>query len=48
MMNSNDEIIALVAGGAGQIGAGIVHAFLNRDATVVVLSRSQKYLNDLH
>lgn len=38
----------LVAGGAGEIGAGIVRAFLDTDATVVVPSRSQDHLDDLH
>ncbi|MQA83661.1 MAG: SDR family oxidoreductase [Streptosporangiales bacterium] len=39
--------VALVAGGAGAVGEGIVRAFLQRGATVVVPSRSAERLIDL-
>lgn len=38
---------ALVAGGAGNVGEGIVRAFLNDGATVAVPSRSAEKLDDL-
>lgn len=39
--------VAVVAGGAGAVGEGIVSAFLRRGATVVVPSRSAQRLRDL-
>ena len=38
---------ALVIGGAGEVGEGIVRQFLNAGATVVVPSRSQIRLDEL-
>ncbi len=38
---------ALIAGGTGGVGEGIVRAFLNQGATVVVPSRSQEHLEQL-
>lgn len=40
--------VAVIAGGAGEVGEGIVKAFLTDGATVVVPSRSQEKLNQLH
>lgn len=42
-----DGKIALVIGGAGEVGEGVVRQFLNHGATVVVPSRSQYRLDDL-
>ena len=39
--------IALIAGGAGEVGEGIVRTFLTRGATVIVPSRSPKKLEQL-
>ncbi|MGL4630457.1 MAG: SDR family oxidoreductase [Leadbetterella sp.] len=39
--------VAVVLGGTGGVGEGIVRAFLQADATVVVPSRSDAKLNDL-
>src|SRR5699024_6749253 len=47
-MTPRDDTVVLVAGGAGEVGAGIVQAFLDKDATVIVPSRSQEHLDDLH
>ncbi|WP_306059106.1 SDR family NAD(P)-dependent oxidoreductase [Natronococcus wangiae] len=47
-MTNRKDTIVLVPGGAGELGAGIVRAFLNGDATVIVPSRSQEHLDDLH
>lgn len=42
-----DGRVALVAGGAGTVGSGIVHAFLHAGATVLVPSREQARLDAL-
>jgi 3-oxoacyl-[acyl-carrier protein] reductase len=42
-----DGRVALVAGGAGTVGSGIVHAFLNAGATVIVPSRERARLDAL-
>lgn len=47
MMTSQKDTTVLVAGGAGEIGAGIVRAFLDTGAAVIVPSRSLEHLNDL-
>lgn len=47
-MTSHNDSIVLVAGGAGEVGAGIVRAFLDTGATVIVPSRSHEHLDDLH
>lgn len=47
-MTSHTGTIVLVAGGAGEVGAGIVRAFLDAGARVIVPSRSQDHLDDLH
>lgn len=39
--------IALIAGGTGGVGEGIVRAFLKEGATVVVPSRSSENLEQL-
>jgi hypothetical protein len=39
--------IALVAGGTGDTGAGIVHAFLREDATVIVPAKSARSIASL-
>lgn len=46
-MTSQNDSVVLVAGGAGEVGAGIVRAFLDTGATVIVPSRSQERLDDL-
>lgn len=48
MMTNYTDTIVLVPGGAGEVGAGIVQAFLDTGATVIVPSRSQDHLDDLH
>lgn len=42
-----DGRVALVAGGAGTVGSGIVHAFLHAGATVLVPSRERARLEAL-
>lgn len=42
-----DGRVALVAGGAGTVGSGIVHAFLHAGATVLVPSRERARLDAL-
>lgn len=46
-MGKLDGKIALIAGGTGGVGEGIVQGFLNQGATVVVPSRSQESLEQL-
>ena len=46
-MDKLDGKIALIAGGTGGVGEGIVRAFLNEGATVVVPSRSNESLEKL-
>jgi 3-oxoacyl-[acyl-carrier protein] reductase len=46
-MGKLDGKIALIAGGTGGVGEGIVRAFLNEGATVVVPSRSNNRLQQL-
>ncbi len=43
-MGTLDGTVALIAGGAGDVGEGIVAAFLQEGATVVVPSRSEEKL----
>ena len=43
-MGKLDGKTALIAGGTGSVGAGIVQAFLNEGATVIVPSRSSDRL----
>lgn len=47
-MTGHNDTIVLVAGGAGEVGAGIVRAFLDRGATVIVPSRSKEHLDDFY
>ncbi|WP_330630354.1 SDR family oxidoreductase [Halocatena halophila] len=47
-MTDQTDSIVLVAGGAGEVGAGIARAFLETGATVIVPSRSSDHLDDLH
>jgi NAD(P)-dependent dehydrogenase (short-subunit alcohol dehydrogenase family) len=42
-----DGRVALIAGGAGTVGSGIVHAFLQAGATVIVPSRDRARLDAL-
>jgi len=42
-----DGRVALVAGGAGTVGSGIVHAFLHAGATVIVPSRERARIDAL-
>ena len=46
-METLKDLVALVAGGTGNIGSATVRAFLALGATVVVPSRSQQRLDDL-
>ncbi len=46
-MSSLKDRVALIAGGAGEVGEGIVKAFLQAGATVVVPSRKPERLMDL-
>lgn len=46
-MSSLEGKIALVAGGAGEVGEGIVKVLLDRGATVIVTSRSNEKLSAL-
>lgn len=47
MVGQLDGKVALVAGGAGEVGEGIVRQFLRQGATVVVPSRSEEKLRNL-
>jgi 3-oxoacyl-[acyl-carrier protein] reductase len=47
MMAKLEGKIALIAGGTGGVGEGIVRAFLQEGATVVVPSRTQEKLEEL-
>ncbi len=46
-MENLSNKIAVVLGGTGGVGEGIVRALLNADATVIVPSRNESNLNDL-
>ncbi len=46
-MSSLKDRVALIAGGAGEVGEGIVKAFLQAGATVIVPSRKPERLMDL-
>lgn len=46
-MGKLDGMIALIAGGTGNVGEGIVRAFLKEGATVVVPSRNAETLDQL-
>jgi NADP-dependent 3-hydroxy acid dehydrogenase YdfG len=46
-MEKLDSKIALIAGGTGSVGEGIVRAFLKQGATVVVPSRTAERLEQL-
>jgi 3-oxoacyl-[acyl-carrier protein] reductase len=46
-MGKLDGKTALIAGGTGGVGEGIVRAFLNEGATVIVPSRSSNHLQQL-
>lgn len=46
-MGKLDGMIALIAGGTGNVGEGIVRAFLKEGATVMVPSRSEETLEQL-